>query len=310
MKKVLFIILISCNWAVYSQELILPENVKQYYKLYEEINGSSSFRTLETDPNKLSKKLEQYDSLFKIKDIDFSGDYRDYAYILAKLGDTKKALEYYELCFKLNSINVKSFEQCKQYFEKDTILFNQKKEEFYKKYPAQLYNEKELEHRLEVREIFGADQLARYYHDDYPQYKNCSKNILEYVDSITMIKLVKLLDKYPEYTNPLSVSPFESWIIGRHIFTAYPDFWLTYFEPREREALLNGKGLPPTEYARTYDRCIVQSQREKYSYYGEWDDGGKAVNPDKELVNKRRANLGLPPLEAKKSDEMQFFITY
>jgi len=129
----------------YSQELILPDNLKQYYKLYEEINGSSSFRALETDPIELSKKLEKYDSLFKIKDIDFSRDYRDYAYILAKLGNYEKALEYYELCFKHNSIDAKGFEHCKKYFEKDTLLFNQKKEEFYLKYPPKLYNEKELE---------------------------------------------------------------------------------------------------------------------------------------------------------------------
>jgi tetratricopeptide (TPR) repeat protein len=311
MKKSLIFILISCYIVSYSQELILPNNLQQYYKLVEEINGpSSSFRTLETDSTELSKKLEKYDSLFKIKDIDFSRDYSDYAYVLAKLGNYEKALEYYELCFKLNSINAKEFEKRKDHFEKDTVLFNQKKEEFYKKYPPQFYNEKELEHRLAVREIFGADQLARYYHDDYPQYKNCSNNIIEYVDSITMVKIVKLLEKYPEYTNPLSVNAFDSWIIGRHIFTAYPEFWLTYFEPREREALLKGNGLSPTEYARTYDRAVVVTEREQYSYYGEWDDNGKAANPDKELVNKRRANLGLLPLGEKKDDSKIFFITY
>jgi len=71
------------------------------------------------------------------------------------------------LCFKHNSITFKEFEKNRNYFENDTLLFNRKKEEFYKTYPPKLYNEKELEHRLEVREIFGADQLARYYHDDF-----------------------------------------------------------------------------------------------------------------------------------------------
>ena len=311
MKKFLIFILISCYMVSYSQELILPDNLQQYYRFWEEINGSSnSFRKAETDPNELSKKLEKYDSLFKIKDIDFSRDYRDYAYILAKLGNYEKALEYYELCLKLNSMTLNAFEKRKNEFEKDTLLFNQKKEEFYKKYPPKFYTEEELEHRLEVKEIYGADQFARYYHDDHRQYLNCSKNILEYVDSITMVKIVNLLEKYPEYTNPLSVNGLDSWIIGRHIFTGYPDFWLTYFEPREREALLKGNGLTPTEYARTYDRAVIVSKKEQYSYYGEWDDNGKAVNPDKELVNKRRTNLGLLPLGEKKDDSMQFFITY
>ncbi|MCL1968948.1 MAG: hypothetical protein FWF65_05225 [Bacteroidetes bacterium] len=310
MKKVLIIILISCNWALYSQELILSENVKQYYKLLEDINGPSTFmRRNVTDLDELTKKLEKYDSLFKIRDIDVSSHYVGYADLLAKLGKLEKSIEYYEKAFALNKMSAKAFEQRKEYFEKDTLLYNQKRKELNEKY-VHHYSAREIELLIEVKEIFAMDQFARYYNTDYPKHKDCSKNILEYVDSITMIKLVDLLEKYPEYTNPLTIDPFAPWVIGRHIFTAYPEFWLTYFEPKERDALLKGNGLIPTEYARTYDRCMITSGRSKYSYYGEWDDEGKAANPDKDLVNKHRTNLGLPILEERKNTPSEFFITY
>ena len=43
MKNGLIIILFFCFMVSYSQDVILPENVKQYYKLWEEINGPSTF---------------------------------------------------------------------------------------------------------------------------------------------------------------------------------------------------------------------------------------------------------------------------
>jgi tetratricopeptide (TPR) repeat protein len=308
MKKKLIIILIFCNWTVYSQEIILSEKVKQYYKAHE--------ATLETSININNKKegaiqdaIEKYEYFFEISDIDDNKDFGFYASLLAQSGDLQKAVAYYEKAIKLKKKTAKDFDNhyIKKLFEKDTVLYNQKKKEFYE-IPL-TYTVRELELLFEVKQMFAADQLARYYHDDHPQYKNCSKNILVYVDSITMVKLVKLIEKYPEYSNPLNIDPLTAWFIGRHIFTAYPEFWLTYFEPRTREDVINGKGYPK-EYARTYDRCIITSGKEKYSYYGEWDDEGKAVNPDKELVNQRRANLGLPPLEEKKTNPNEFFITY
>jgi len=293
----------------YSQELILPDNLKQYYKLYEDINGPSTYYILYKDIEIIPNLLEKYDSLFKIGNIEVGSNYWKYADLLAQSGNLEKAVEYYEKSMILKNMSVEAFDQRKNYFEKDTVLYNQKKKEFAEKY-IRLYTERELNLRLDIKEMFAADQFARYYDRDFPKYKNCSKNIIAYVDSITMIKLVELLEKYSEYSNPLSVDGVATFIIGRHIFTGYPEFWLTYFEPKEREALLNMDGLTPTEYARTYDRCIITSGREKYSYYGEWDDNGKFVNPDKDIVNKRRANLGLLPLGEKKDNSMQFFITY
>ena len=52
------------------------------------------------------------------------------------------------------------------------------------------------------------------------------------------------------------------------------------------------------------------SGREGYSYYGEWDNDGKNVNPDSVAVNRRRVYLGLPLLEDKPKEEKKIFITY
>jgi len=308
MKKTLIIILISCNLVSYSQEIILSENVKKYYQLREDIN-QLIIKSNDTQ-DAIPEVIEKYEYLFKVSDKDESKEFWSYANFLARSGNLQKAVEYYEKAIRLKKKTADDFDSYyikNKLFEKDTILYNQKKKEFYK-IPV-TYTATELELLFEVKQLLAADQLARYYHDDYLQYINCSKNILEYVDSITMIKWVKLIEKYPEYSNPLEIDSWAAAIISRHIFTPYPEFWLTYFEQKEREELINGYGYPKG-YARTFDRCTIKSGKEKYSYYGEWDDDGKAANPDKELINKRRANLGLAPLEEKKSSPYEFFITY
>jgi tetratricopeptide (TPR) repeat protein len=308
MKKILIIILISCTTIAYSQEIILSENVKQYYKLKEELN-EAYLNTNSNSEDALLEALNKYEYLFNVSDKDESNHFWSYANLVAKSGNLQKAIAYFEKAIKHKQKFAQDFDvpRIKRYFEKDTLLYNQKLKEFYE-IPA-IYTAKELKLLFEVKQILAADQFARKYYNDYPQHKDCSKNIIQYVDSITMVKLVELIEKYPEYSNPLTIDDFAPWVIGRHIFTAYPEFWLTHFEPKEREKLIVGEGYPK-EYARTYDRCIITCGKEKYSYYGEWDDDGKATNPDKDLVNKRRANLGLPSLEEKKTNSYEFFITY
>jgi tetratricopeptide (TPR) repeat protein len=293
---------------VYPQEIILSEEVKQYYKLIEETNELIE-KINNNEEGAIQKSLEKYEEIFKMSTKDNSIHFWSYANRLASLGNLQKAVIYFEKAIKHKHKTADDFNSSwvKKYFEKDTSLYNQKLKEFYK-IPI-TYSARELELLSEVKEVYAADQFARIYHDAYPEHNNCSKNTIIFVDSITMVKIVKLIEKYPEYSNPLDVDHWAKVIIGRHIFTAYPEFWLTHFEPKEREQLILGN-VRPKSYARTYDRCIITSGKEKYSYYGEWDDDGKAANPDKELVNKRRANLGLPPLEEKKINPYELFITY
>jgi hypothetical protein len=123
-----------------------------------------------------------------------------------------------------------------------------------------------------------------------------------------MEEIIRLIQSHPNIKDAFYLDFEASFVIGRHLFTAYPEFWLTYFEPDERKVLINGT-VSAQHYARTYDRCIIMARGEK-SYYGEWDNNGEAVNPDVDKVNQRRFNIGLPPLEEKEEDPMEVFITY
>jgi len=308
MKKILIFILITCNLAIFSQEIILSEKMKLYYKLWEEVL-ETTIKINNKEENAVQEAIEKYEEFFNYSDKEECKHFWSYATNLARAGNLQKAVVYYEKAIICKHNTADDFDRpwIEKYFEKDTSLYKQKFKEFYE-IPV-IYTAREIELIFEVKEMLAADQLARFYEKTYPQHTDCSKNIILYVDSITMVRIVKLIEKYPEYPNPLEVDFWAKVVIGRHIFTAYPDFWLQYFEPKAREQLILGNGYHK-EYARTYDRCIITSGKEKYSYYGEWDDDGKAVNPNKELVNQRRLNLGLPPLEEKKNNPKEFFITY
>jgi hypothetical protein len=195
----------------------------------------------------------------------------------------------------------------KMFFGKDTMLYNNKAKEYLGKM-NNYYTAQEIELLIEVKNMLARDQLARDYYKNYPKHLDCSKNILEYADSITMQNLILLLEKYPDNKNPLSIDPTANMAISRHIFTAYPQFWLTYYEPRTRKSVIEDFSNPQT-YATMYDRCLI-STTGGYSYYGEWDNDGKNANPDVELVNKRRENLGLTPLQVNKPEKNIVFPVY
>ena len=305
MKKILLFIVFSCSMLSYAQEIVLSEQVKEYHRKFEQANDY--FRKVYHNPDLLETAIKSYEELYimEIPEESLSGTYLFYADLLAQHGDYDKAIIYYDKAFYFKRMKAKEFGYGyrKGYFS-DTLLHKKKLQE---------YNEKttisDIDLLIEVREMLAMDQFARYYYTDLPQHQNCSKNILEYVDSITMVRWVELMQKYPEYSDPLKVDPEASIVISRHIFTAYPEFWLTYFEPKAREDLIVGKQIPQA-YARTYDRCMITSGRAVYSYYGEWDNDGKAANSDNELVNKRRENLGLPPLNEKQGENGKIFKTY
>jgi tetratricopeptide (TPR) repeat protein len=290
----------------YSQEIVLSEQVKDYWRKFDIANNH--WRGVYHNPNLLSVAIQSFEEIFAMnlpEDV-YAGNYVNYADLLAQADNYDKAVQYYDKAFNLKKMQAKEFGYGyrKDYFSNDTLLFNKKLQE---------YNERttinDIELLITVKEMLAMDQFARNYEKKFPQHKNCSKNIIPYVDSITMVRWVELIKKHPEYSDPLSIDKEAAFVIGRHIFTAYPEFWLTNFEPKQRENLIKGNGNPQS-YARTYDRCMITSGKAKYSYYGEWDNDGKAVNPDKELVNKRRENLGLPHLTDKQSENGKVFITY
>ena len=310
MKKILLIIFVFCSMAAYTQDIIIPKYVKDFYqKLQTVSNEKEKFINNPNNSELLDALLAAYDELFVMKFPEnvYGYLYTDYANLLVQKGDSEIAFEYYDLAYDLKKLTAEEFGYpvYRQLFENDPLLLNEynKKKKEYEDNAKDYYTPQELELRTKIEKMLEADQFAR---------NNCldNPNIIPHTDSITMADLVDLLERYPEYGDPLrDIYPFAGIIIYRHIFTAYPDFWLTYFEPKARKELMTGE-YSPQMYARTYDRCMITSGKAEYSYYGEWDNDGKNVNPDSEAVDKRRVNLGLPLLKDKPSDEGKFFITY
>jgi tetratricopeptide (TPR) repeat protein len=311
MKKIgacilLLIVFVFAN----AQDIVLSETAKEYQR--KKLIAFDYFKKVYGNPGLLPEAVKVYEDVFKldVPENTLSYLYVNYADLLAQSGNVQKAVQYYDLAFQYKKMTAEEFgyNYRKMFFGKDTILYNNKAKEYSEKM-KNYYTAQEIELLIEVKNMLARDQLARDYHKNYPKHLNCSKNILEYVDSITMQSLVFLLEKYPDNKNPLSIDMNANAAISRHIFTAYPDFWLTYYEPTARKLLLTGE-YSPLAYVRTYDRCMITSGQAEYSYYGEWDNDGKNVNPDSEAVDKRRVNLGLPLLKDKPSNEGKFFITY
>ena len=311
MKKYLLLLLTHCSFfALFSQDIIIPEHIKAFHqKLEIAINENQKFKDNPDNTDLLDAAITAYDELLRMEFSEkaYGYLYTTFADLLAQKGDYEIAFEYYDLAYDLKKLTAEDFGKPvhQQYFEKDPLLLNEynKKKKEYEDNAANYYTPREQELRTKIEQMLEADQFARHNYLDYP-------NIMPHTDSINMADLVYLLENYPEYDDPLrAIHPWAGFIIYRHIFTAYPDFWLTYFEPRARKALLVGE-YDPWGYARTFDRCMITSGKAEYSYYGAWDNDGKNINPDAEAVDKRRVNLGLPLLKDKPSEEGRAFITY
>jgi hypothetical protein len=309
-KYLLFLLTNFFFFALLSQDIIIPEYIKEFYQKLEIMhNEHEKFVKNPDNPDLLDALITAYEDVFTMEFSEkvYGYLYVGYADLLVQKGDYELAFEYYDLAYDLKKLTAEEFGYPvhRQYFEKDPLLlheYNKKKRE-YEDNTKNYYTPREQEVRTKIEQMLEADQFARNNYLDYP-------NIIPHTDSITMADLVYLLERYPEYNDPLrDIYPFAGIIIYRHIFTAYPDFWLAYFEPKAKKELTTGEYGAQT-YARTYDRCMITSGKAEYSYYGEWDNDGKNVNPDSEAVDKRRVNLGLPLLKDKPSDEGKFFITY
>ena len=302
---ILLLFVFTCANA---QDIVLSENAKEYQR--KKLIAFDYFRKIYGNPDLLPDAVKAYENVFKldVPEKILSSLYVNYADLLAQSGNVQKAVQYYDLAFQYKRMTAEEFGYGyrKMFFGKDTLLYNNKAKEYAEKM-NNYYTVQEIELLIEVKNMLARDQLARDYYKNYPKHLDCAKNILEYVDSITMQNLILLLEKYPDNKNPLSIDMNANAAIPRHIFTAYPQFWLTYFEPRARKSVTEDFTNPQT-YATMYDRCLI-STTGGYSYYGEWDNDGKNANPDVELVNKRRENLGLPLL-VKKTEQNIVFPVY
>ena len=192
--------------------------------------------------------------------------------------------------YKTDPIKWFSIPYRKEYFKTDTALYNRKLNQ-YKSFTP--YTSEELEWIFEVQKICAIDQYARLYYAAHPD----NSEILHFADSVTMSKMLELRKKYPDIEDHFQAAPFEYWVISRHIFTAYPVFWFTHFEPKEKQNVLKGLSNAQT-YAFMYDRCIHRAYKQE-SYYGEWVADEHIGKLDTAIIDQRRAEIYLPSLKEK-----------
>lgn len=301
MKQSFLVLLFILNILTSSQgqDVIVSDSVKSYYKLIEQLK-------LAHNPD---MPITLIDSLYSLvfnstlvsKEV-IANQYEGYALLLAKKGFLKKSVEYYDKAFYSKMMLPGMFTRTKDLFEKDTALFQSKVREYESNF-GKLYSYQEIQIIQELYSMLSADQLARKFDDQHHNYA-----LLKFTDSLTMARMVRLIEENPQIKDPLCYVFVANFVLGRHIYSAYPEFWLTHIEPITRWRLLNGLEMPQA-YAYTYDRSVIFAKGEN-SYYGEYDNGGENANPNLEEVNKHRANIGLPPLGQKKQNDGSIFITY
>jgi len=306
MKRVYLLLLLVNIFIInsYSQEVILPDSIIKFYTA-----KNIAFEYSYNKDNYYNAIQLYYNVLnFPIKNIKAkSSVYLNIADLYAEFHNYDSAFVYYDNAFYSKKMDIEEFERPyrKKYFASDSVRYNNKILE-YKENFGKIYSYQELNIKKQLRAMNEVDQLARKYDDNYPNA--CKKNILMFTDSLTMLKIIEIIKENPNIPDPFIYDGWAFFIIGRHIFTAYPEFWLTYIEPIQRLSLINGC-FDIENYVRTYDRCVIFARNE-YSYYGEYDDNGRMANPDTALVNQRRKNVGLPPLDQKETKTNRIFMTY
>ena len=300
--RLTIIILIAAMTAVWAQEPVLSNRIKKYFELHDVVDKMASENYFANYSDEAIKTA--YNNIFK-SDVSIykKRAYATYAEILLKRKHTAEAIEYFDKAFYAKELLPRVFEKRyrKQFMEQDSILFFNKIKEYKENY-SKVFTYQELRIIEQISAMVSADQLARNYDNVHP-----SSALIMYTDSLTMVNMVKIIQENPNILDPFALDEWSYFLLSRHIFTAYPQFWLTYIEPIWRQKLIEGHYIPLT-YARTYDQCIIKARGEK-SFYGVWDDNGHAANPDTAAVNKHRTNIGLCPLEEQKPIN-GFFMTY
>lgn len=308
-KNILIGILFLLMESAYAQEPILSERVKTFYQLREQMTkawsgkhelGADCQHAVANFGQLHQRLLQEYSDLYEPEK-----RYLNYADLLAECGRLQEAVTQYDNAFYHKSMTAEEFgyKYRREYFATDTLLYQQKMREYREKEYC-LYTYAEIEVRKALNAILAMDQMAIKITNQ--PYGGQTVEILHFKDSIVKAELEALAQKYPEIPHILSLDFTANFVLGRHLYSADPQYWLDNEEPRCRANLLVGKD-DPKSYAYTYDQCIIRATG-GLSFYGEGDNGGLNANPDTALVNKRRANIGLPPLEEKKKENTIFIV--
>lgn len=303
MKHLLLVLsfIFSTLTSIQGQDIIVSDSVKSYYKLLQQLESAYNSDAAITVIDSIYGRIF---SSTMVPEWVIANQYEGYAILLARKGDLAKSVEYYDKAFyskmmlpnRFNRIGIQDF------FKKDTALFQSKVKEYESNF-GKIYSYQEIQIIQELYSMLSADQLARKFDDQQHNHA-----LLKFTDSLTMTRMVRLIEENPQIKDPLCYVFVANFVLGRHIYSAYPEFWLTHIEPITRWRLMHGLALP-SEYAYTYDRCVIFAKGEN-SYYGVFDNGGDNANPNLEEVNRHRDNIGLPPLGQKKQNDGGIFITY
>lgn len=297
--SLLFVVIFKTTIS-FGQEIVINDSIIKFYNLYHKI---AELDRDKDSPESIDKAYLEYFNSGLVPENVVAKNYSEYANKLAARGNLNEAIVYYDKAFYSKNMLPSDFniEGIRKWFSEDTALFQLKVKEYQDNF-GKIYSYQELQIINEIYSMLSADQLSRQY-----SKQHSDRNLLMFTDSLTMQRMIALIQNRTSTDNPLKYVKFAYFVLGRHAYSCYPEMWLQYIEPIERQWLIEGKSAN-VSYARHYDQAIIYANEEK-SYYGEFDDYGRAVNPDTAVVNLHRINIGLPPLEEKKKTN-SIFITY
>jgi hypothetical protein len=319
MKKItnILVITILCL-VVQAQEPVLSPRLKEYYRIKMEMNNLySEFswaenRTKDTvamreilaryEENR--QRLQQFPEYFRP-----SWDARNYADMLAVFARYAEAVALYDTAFYHRQMEAYDFNlpYRRAYFAGDTLLHQRKLAE-YQQAECGLYSYNELQVRRKLWELQQMDQMAIKLSDMPGLDHELEVRMLAFKDSILKASLAQLQADYPEIEDVLSLDFFAKFLLGRHLYSADPDYWFEVEYSRSRKLLESGQGSPES-YAHTYDFYLMRTGKGK-SYYGQYGCSDDLTPADTAEINRHRTDIGLEPLEAERRDKNVIYITY
>ena len=301
-----------------AQEPVLSSRLKEYYRIKMEMNNLfSEFswaenRTKDTVAMRdilvryeaSRKRLRQYSEYYNP-----FWDARNYADMLAVFGRYAEAVSLYDAAFYHRSMEAYDFNlpYRKAYFAGDTLLHQRKLAE-YQQAECGLYSYREWQVRRKLWELQQMDQIAIKLSDMPGLDHELEVRMLAFKDSVLKTSIAQLRADYPEIEDVLALDFWTHFLLGRHLYSADPDYWFEVEYPRTRKLLESGQGSPES-YAHTYDLYLVRTGRGK-SYYGQYGCTDDMTPADTVEMNRHRANIGLEPLKAERRDKNVIYITY
>ena len=318
MKKITNILVIMVLCLVgQAQEPVLSSRLKEYYRIKMEMNNLISefswaenrskdtvaMREILVRYEESRQRLRQYSEYYSS-----SWDARNYADMLAVFGRYAEAVSLYDTAFYHRNMEAHDFNlpYRKAYFVHDTLLYRRKLAE-YQQAECGLYTYREWQVRRKLWELQQMDQMAIKLSDMSGLDHELEVRMLAFKDSVLKASIAQLRADYPEIEDVLALDFWAKFLLGRHLYSADPDYWFEVEYPRSRKLLENGQSSPES-YAHTYDLYLVRTGRGK-SYYGQYGCADDMTPADTAEINRHRANIGLESLEAKKQSHV-IYITY